>query len=1791
MKNRRLLKNMLFALVIILGGFAVFGGAATGSNGRDFIVRSFSPSGTVTDRVQIQAVFNRDVVSKDEVGESLDPTEMPFIFTPALSGEGKWTDTKTFVFTPRGGRLEAATKYTALVNPWLRDLSGRKLSGTKTFSFNSPALEFIGAKQVDFDYGNRRVNYELAFSMPVSPSRLDGYLSLYNKESSPRRTINYSLKQGPVSTSVILSIPPFNGTEAELEIARGFPPANGTLGLEKDVQLTLRPALSMVILDTNISSGTRSASINIDTSAPVDFAKADSFIEVTPETKYTIEPRSRGFSLMGDFKPQDRVTVKIKKGFPSLGGYVLENDWSRAFVFPDKEPAVAFDVAGRVITPAGSLRLPLETVNVEKAEVQVWKLYENNIPIAMRSEWQDFPMDLSKLISSKSYAVAGKPNETVRRALDLEPILDGEKGVFLVIARDEETGWRDTRTVVNVTDLGVTAKVGPESAFVWVNSIRTGEPVYGAKVTFWSWANQPVGEGKTDLRGICVADLSESDNARPVLATVSRGDDTVFVRLDNGLFQGSDEIDTSGQPWLYRGYSAFCYLPRGIFRPGEQVSFRAIVRDMAGTPPKPFPVTVKIYSPTGKVWTQQTEKLSEEGTFSVDLNFPQDVPVGTWYAYLYAPGSDSPIGQKEFFIEEFAAPRLFVDAETDRQQLIGTDSAILNISSRYAFGGTASDLPWEAEMTLRNKTFRPSDWAGYYFYDSEAQFSPESIFLGSGALDEEGKAEADVESRTWGAPSMLELVLRAGVMEEGGRWVYKTTRMDWFPREVMVGINMPSNYQVNKAFEFKAAAVTPEGKAADVSKLEYKIFRKVTQSVLYESDGRTQYRTQVQLIDRASGEIALKDGEGAVSYTPTQSGNYLVRVEDPKSGAKASYNFYVYAPYYDDEGETDSNLPDRVEITTDKELYKPGDAVRVKLKAPFAGKVLLAVETYKVVHREVREMKGSEEIEISLRANEFMMPNAWITAQVIKPAKEEDETGQMRAYGAAPLMMDNSDKKLTVEIPDIGRIEPGENEIKLTVKDAKGKGTAAEVTVMLVDETVLGLTGWTLPDPWGFFTAKRMLGMETYDLYNAIISPEDQTTQLLTAGGGGMDENAMMKQSLNPVQAQRFKILSLIQTVRTGSNGQASVKFDVPEFAGTARLTAVAVSAKALGSSDGPAQINRDVVIEPSLPRALGPDDVLTSPLSVFNMTSGDVDVKITIAPTGPIALEGEREFTLSVAAGQKESRMLAFKGTGYGVAKVLFTAEWPSGKIEDEIELPVRPAAPRVSENWSAVIETGKSEKINLTGDWFAGTKSGRVMLSAMPAISIADVAQYLITYPYGCLEQTVSSAWPLLSMPDLVAAVDPELAPEDSLKGSLIMRIQRIRGLQNYDGGFARWQGQGWSQLWDSLYATHFLLEAQKKGFEIPAENMSAALSYVRRILTMAPASDNDWAWKEALTRRAYACFVLAIAGENQLGWMSNLKDREKELPPSARLFLAAAYGAAGQKADAESILGQNLEAIRMIPGGNDNYDSNLRNKALQLLAWTYADPSSPSAASVAFALIDSFKSARYYNTQEGGFTTLALARYFAAQPAEGEPAGEIKDSTGKTLASVSVKERTAALNIGENDAFTMENSGKARLFAASTISGVPTKPVQPVDSGIEIRQVLKDRTDDIITDRVHQGEALTATVSIKPTAGTLKNIIAVIPLPAGLEVENPRLTGGEGELPYNARVELRDDRIILFADVISSTLKWDFTLRAVTAGTFVVPQISAECMYDPAVQSINGGGTLEIIRGVAEDEEPQG
>ena len=1810
MSNARKLIGGRVAVLVIAAFVALFTQLALhalpASAADGFTVAEFAPKGLVRGPATIRIVFDREMVTSDDIGRSLEPEALPVTISPALAGTGKWLNERTFVYQPPSGYLAEATEYTLALAEGLKDNGGETATGETVFRFSTPALEFRGVRQVNFSQEQNYVDYQLLFSLPVSPSRLDGFLTLRNEKGE---RVRFEYLGGQPSTAIGIRVAG-DASPLMLEIARGLTSTKGPLGLRETASLKVECDLSLRIRNSYVQNNYDGAYIYMETTGQVDVDKAKSFVELVPARKFSLETYSGTLRIRGDFEPRERVTVTLKKGLPLLKGPGLTADWTRSFIFPDLEPSINFSAQGRFISPANeALMMPITSVNIEKLDVVLRRVYDNNVPIVTRGSWPYYVAEMSEEIFRKTYQISAEPNERVKSSIDLKKILDGRKGLFEVYAGKQDS-WPNASRIINVTDIAGTAKVYEKGVLVWANAIRAGMPMAGVTATVYSRSHQILAEGVTDEHGLWHyrGESAWKPNLYPDLVVFKKDDDTSVLRLDSGIWQYGD-VDLSGMPYAYGQYLGMCYTPRGVFRPGESVPVQLLVRERDLAPSEPFPVQLSVYTPLGRIWKTATLSLSEFGMASELVQLSDASPTGTWRVSVQIPGGEEPIATAQFLVEDFAPPRISVETSSDKTAIYAGEEAKLFIFSEYLFGSPADRLAYEVELTPIPRKYYHADWSGYYFSDDRISFTSSTSQIANGNLSDEGTAEMTFPVPSVKAPLMLDLVARVGVMEDGGRWVYRSMTLPYYPHKVLMGILSPTGtIATDTRTSFGFAAINTEGRRTDTPAAKVTLYRRQTHSIVStEGDRRrTELRTEYVPVEGYENRTISLDVESPrMEITFETGGYYLIAAEDPTTEATAAMGFYVYDARwnYGDE----ATLPESLNITTDKPLYRAGEKAVVRVDGSFEGRVLLSVETDEVLLSQVGSADKSG-AEFTFEVTEAMAPNAWITAHLVRPALPEESWASHRAFGAVPIELDCSQLALSVDITPPERVKTWTvNEFTLKLTDATGRGVQGEVTLMLVDEGVLSLTRFQTPDFLAYYMSRRGLSVSAYDIYADLMPLYLENPNVLTPGGGGMEDDARMAMagaSLSPVKADRFKILTLWKRVVTDENGHAGFSFTLPEFSGRARLMALAASERAFGSKEMSFEVARDVVAELALPRALAPGDVVESAIQLFNRSGKPLEVDLDLRIEGPLSivtgLEGaasdvrsmQKIVSLSASASAHVLPLFLRADDTSGVVKVILTARFPGDAVMETVELPMRPPYPRITRSDSLAVPPGESREVNVPSDWFPGTRRALLSVAGLPEIELMDAARFLITYPYYCLEQTVSGGWALLSQPELAQHIDPNLATKEQLALGLEERIRRIQSLQMYHGGFSPWPRSAES-YWSSVYATHFLIACDAKGVPVPRETLSSALSYLEQLVAVSPNTETDARYGAELALRAYICYVLSLRGDPPLAWMSYLQDNLNFIPQYGRILLAAAYARAGERETARGMLGERVPPVLSYEPEREerfNFDSSLRDQSLYLLAWNETDPTGASAMMTAAELLQSLKKAVRYTTQEAGFAMPALADFFAHNRGEGKAELEVYQD-GQLIQIVSGDKTYNNTMDSESGRFTIKNAGGAPGFASWTADGVPIAQPEPEDRGLRARVEYRDARGNLLADgaSVPRGERISGTIYLTPMSGAARNLVVSLPLAGGLEIENPNLMDAGTEdgyygSYYTSRTELRDDRLLLFVDDINErgqTFKWNFSMRAVTPGRFVLPPIAAEGMYSPGTRSISETGSIIITR----------
>ncbi|MBQ6972413.1 MAG: hypothetical protein IJP86_08700 [Synergistaceae bacterium] len=1765
----------LLALILLLASSAAM--SAPARSGMPTGVRSFAPTGTVPDNVSFRVVFASPVVNRAQTGKAITPENQlfPFEVNPPLQLEGRWQNERTFtarLLSP----LRNATTYTASLREGLKDRRGSSI-GPGEFRFQTEGLSPSDIRASMGRDGN--AYFTLTFNMRVDPARLKGYMRIINSEG---REMPYTIS-GALPSRVIRASVPVKKTSSRqrytVRISAGLKSGEGDLGIDRDISenVILDPALIVQELSAyKYSENTIRAVMNFG----VDPETVRNFVTVEPSagniefgsgwSDEILDIRAEGF------KPRSRFVITFRKGFPSKGGLVLTEDYSQAVIMPDLNTEITLPAAGSYLAPLDKGLVPIELLNVKKLQLDLWRMYDNNIPHVLHDEYEYFNKDIAQRVFTREIPLSLPLNERVRRSIPVDEMASGDRGLFLLTARDSEAEeWEESSQMINLSDMGATVRMWEDAALVWVNRLTSPAGISDATVKIFSSKKQLLAQGRTNNAGVFYYEIPEgktwdNDNL-PDLAIISKGKELTYVRLTRNLLD-REMFDTSGREWLKSGYDGVIFSPRDIYRTGEQAAFKLIVRNPDISTPDAFPVMFIVKDTLGRKVRQEAITLNAKGSAIANLSLPGNAITGTWTAYLAVPGSESkPIASCKFRVEDFAPPRIEVKLSTYRQYLIHGDTFTADIYARWLFGVDGAGLAYKAAWSAKEAEFTPSQdrWKGYSFGDPSRKFAAVESDINEGELDSFGAGKISLKLEdSWEAPTLINLTLRTEVMEDSGRWVTSTITRPYYAAPWLLGIApVTENFAVRNNIDFRVAGITPDEEPANPGELRAELYRVTWNYNMVEIDGRKRWQSTEELQKVEEKSLTLRNGLGTVSFRPESYGTYLVRVSDSDDNARAVYRFYATDPQYAGSG---SQLIDRIEITPDKDTYRLGDTAHVKIRAPFEGLMMIMVEGAKLIDRNVRMVEESE-FTFDIPITQALRPNVWVSAWLIRPVDDSDakQWASHRAIGLARINTDLSDYRIDVGISAPRKAEPSAKlPITITLKGSSAMiSRNADVSVALVDDGVLGLTHYKVPDLLHHFWGKKKLNSSGYDIYDQLIPVEDRTTEQLHPGGDeGLDTLAL------DGNIQRFKILSLFEGVLyPDERGMLTTELELPEFSGRGRLFVVAASGKSFGSAETAVEIARDIVTEAGLPRFAAPGDSFAVPVSVFNTSNANRDVRVSLVPEG---LMLDNSFAdLKIPAGSKSSFTAQAKALG-GADKALLrvTTSWNEGSGEksftQEIEMPVRAAWPSVTVGGSGTFDNGTT-RLDIPFSDFDGEISGALTLADTPAVSLNKAVSFLNSYPYGCLEQTISAAWPFLILPDAVAELDPAVMSDSQVRERAEGAIARIQSMQLYNGSFAMWPGTTQPYNWGSVYAAHFLLSAKHAGVNFPEEMLTGVMNWLREFLASMPAYSYDGEEKDDLSAKAYAVYVLALNGEKPLGWIEYLRENEKSLHQSGHIYLAGAQAVSDGKPDAL----RSLNIGRASGYSGMTLESDARNTALLLTMWLDADPQASEVTELAQRL----SGMRWHGTQDNSAAIVALSRYnveavSAKSSIKANVSTETSDKpiltyeSGKGTASVKVSQLPRGTNI------LIEAEGTGQGCWAWSITGTPKTQPKPERRNVNIETLYYDEAGNIIdfTRPVEHGKIVQVVLGVKPSM-TVSNLAVSCLIPAGFEIENPRLDDGrDDEETYTGVVsDIRDDRLVLFFGRLEGERSYGFRMRAVTRGTFRVPQISAMGMYDAGIR----------------------
>lgn len=1502
-------------------------------------------------------------------------------------------------------------------------------------------------------------------------------------------------------------------------------------------------------------------SITLNFSLSVDLAEAHNFITTEPAVKlsFSRDWMDGPLILSGAFEADSTYTVIVRKGFPARNGKTLASEIRRTVKIGDRQSSITVAVEGRYLTPYGKLLVPLSSMNVTQSVARLARVLPQNIvQLAMREQdrYRGYSYtnarhvgdELGEWVAVSTNRLANTKNREQRTLLPLSDILPkGEqRGVFAVSLQKNDSEEEAASKLICITDLGVSALHNDRSVTVWVNSLSSGHPLADCEVQLYAPNGSEVVRGRSDAQG--VVELTVPNGKDPFLLAAQLAADSTFITLDCA------ETGSERTYLKERECEAFVMNDRGIYRHGETIFTQALLRDAHGVAVPEIPVVMEIVRSDGSVVASQTVVSDALGSVSMRKEVPQVWRSGRYNVHVKLPGNDGrTLGASRVLVESFVPPQIRVALQGLPTSVTNGTELSFAVSAEHLFGTPAVGLMSAASLLLTPDIFKPQGWEGWLFGDHEKQAAPMRSDLGKVGLNDHGRGEYTCQVAYQGQPpAALKATIEGSVVESGGRALSSSKAVVVHPYPFYIGIQTAGRTFVEATadYELRFAAISPQGvplREAPALNVQLERINWVT-SVRRGDGGRYEWVSE-RVKNPLQSATAIADGRW--NFRVGAAGDYLVTVSDPTSGASTSWSFSAGVAGQQDVAWS-YEKPATVEIVLDKPFYQPGEQARVQLRAPFAGSAWLTLRRDEVLLNHVFEMTNNT-AEVMIEVGEWS-PNVEVGVVVVRPAVAENVWRTHRAMGKVPLCVQPAARVLSVLVdkPSAVCAPGGKLPLTVVVRDAAGQPTPdTRVTLFAVDSGICMLTGHKTPDPAGWFFVPRVGDISLSDVYRSLMPISTERMWGAASHIGGDDDDELSKR-LNPVASRRFKPLALcLDNMVVDERGLAVVELDLPEFAGELTLMAVAWNKSATGSSGETIKVRRQVVVQPDFPRVLAPGDHAGGVIVLHNEsdTNGAVTLQVEATANGSVAAQFAQEVELAQGASTTLPLPLkALDAPGNSEVRVRVSGG-DRTPYDESFELPVRPAQALSSVVATHIVEPGQRIKLTLPGGMMAGTVKQRVNCSAIPVVNWLRALEYLESYPFGCLEQTVSGVFPLLPLAKLVATLpagSTTLAEEAPAR--IANALQRIRASRREDG-YAAWSDILAIDPFATIYTAHFLVEAENTGYAIPEDERDHACSALRDC--------HD-------KHKIYQLYVKALAGMLDYGDIVNEFEDLANLTREERLMLARALARKGEPEKARTA----LRSVAVVSG--------LREAAFGLLAAVEIDPHSPLVVQCVQEIerlrtVDS----HWGTTQNNALALLALGTWQLATPVQGDGTLQVALAAGGAPVSSGVTNLFSWVGDG-TASVELQNQGQSPFYVAQTVEGVALEPLPAVSDGIKVkREWLNLAGEALAADEIKRGDLIVVKLTVELLEGEADDVIVEDLLPACLEIEGNdlRLSGAlpwieKPEHDWVLHKEARDDRMLLFSKKISGEQQFFYSVRVVSAGDFVVPAISATRMYMPQV-----------------------
>ena len=1078
------------------------------------------------------------------------------------------------------------------------------------------------------------------------------------------------------------------------------------------------------------------------------------------------------------------------------------------------------------------------------------------------------------------------------------------------------------------------------------------------------------------------------------------------------------------------------------------------------------------------------------------------------------------------------------------------------------------------------------------FDDPARSFYASPKVLYDNDLDDQGYASfSSTLISNQNAPGQLSANFKTRVFEKSGDFSTDNFTLPYDPYSTYTGISIPENQygekrmDINQPGAINFVAVDNQGKALANRKLKVGLYR-VEWRWWWDNgyDNVSRYNTSSHYDAQQTADL-VTNSRGEISWTTTVDdwGRYLVRICDQESGHCSGDYFYAGYPWYGEDNQY-REAAAMMSFTSDKMAYNVGETVKLNIPTGQVGKALVTIENGSEVLESFWFESKEGENEFSFKTTEAMTPTAYAHVALIQPHAKVENDLPIRLYGVVPIKIEDERTKLEPKLKMPDELQPNQT---FTVEVSENNDQPMAYTIAVVDEGLLSLTRFKTPNPWDVFYAREALGVRTWDVYDQVLGAYGGDLERVLNIGGGLE----LKPEDADSKANRFEpVVRHLGPFQLKKGKKAKHEITLPNYVGAVRTMVVAANDGAYGSTEKTSPVRKPLMVLATLPRVLSPGEQLKLPVNVFAMDGKVKNVSVKLEESSGLA-NIVSSSTQNINFNQPGDQLVNFDiniGEGVGIARFKVSASGNGETASQEIEIQVRNPNPVLTDVFAKVLQEGENWSKSFDAVGMTGTNNGVLEVSSIPPLNLGKRLDYLLRYPYGCIEQTISSGFPQLYVSQLL---DLDERQKEKVPNNIKATIERLKQFQTSPGGFAYWPGQTTPDQWGSNYAGHFLLEAQALGYAIPSGILEKWIKFQKKTAKMWDPKMGEYGFYSRQSHeltQAYRLYTLALAKKPDLASMNRLRN-VKDLSAQAKWRLAAAYALAGKKEVADQLtngISTDFKGYREL---SYTYGSGLRDRAMALETMLLLEDETAAASLVKY-ISEEMSSERWHGTQTIAYCLLSVGKYAGGNGIAKSFSFSYDLGNGKTInAGSNTPVFQVEIPIDQQNVRQLKvtNSSKMPLFARIILQGQPLVGNETsAENDLNMQVSYKDtQGNSIDPGSIQQGTDFIAEVSVQHPGRRpipYKEMALDQIFPSGWEIMNTRMDNVQQfkQVSKYDYQDIRDDRVNTFFDVSEGQrVTYRVQLNAAYQGRFYLPATKCEAMYDESISARKAGQWVEV------------